>query len=49
MYDVCVDAAGQYRVVQAMRTEVYVTLSGGQKLELYAFTQEILRYWKEYL
>jgi hypothetical protein len=32
-----------------LRTEVSVTLSDGQVLELYAFTDEILKYWKDFL
>lgn len=41
--------AGEFELVQAQRTEVSITLSDGQVLELHSFTQEILEYWKRYL
>lgn len=47
--DIYANAAGDIEVVKANRTEVSVTLSDGKVLELYAFTDEILRYWKSFL
>jgi hypothetical protein len=41
--------AGEFSFVQTHRTEVSVTLSDGQVLELHSFAQEILDYWKRYL
>ena len=47
--DVYVNGEGSIKAVRAVRTEVSVTLSDGQVLELYAFTEEILKYWKNFL
>lgn len=47
--DVYANAAGDTEAVSTFRTEVFVTLSDGHVLELYAFTEEILRYWKTFL
>jgi hypothetical protein len=47
--DVFVNAAGDTEAVRTLRTEVHVTLSDGQVLELYAFTDQILKYWSTYL
>lgn len=47
--DIYVNAAGDTKAVRAVRTEVSVTLSDGQVLELYAFTEELLQYWKNFL
>jgi hypothetical protein len=47
--NVYADEGGRYDFVQTSRTEIVVTLSDGQRLELHAFTTEILRYWKQYL
>jgi hypothetical protein len=47
--DLYANAAGETKVVRTLRTEVSVTLSDGQVLELYAFTEEILQYWKSFL
>lgn len=48
-FDVYSSDAGETKVVRALRTEVSVTLSDGQILELYRFTEEILTYWKQFL
>lgn len=47
--DLYSNSAGDIKAVSAVRTEVSVTLSDGKILELYAFTEEILKYWKSYL
>lgn len=47
--DIYVNAAGNSKAVRTVRTEVSVTLSDGQILELYAFTEAILKYWKNFL
>ena len=47
--DIYVNAAGKTNAVKASRTEISVTLSDGQVLELWAFTGEILKYWKTFL
>lgn len=47
--DIYTNTAGEINVVRAERTEVSVTLSDGKVLELYAFTDEILKYWKSFL
>ena len=47
--DIYTNAAGDIKAVRANRTEVSVTLSDGKVLELYAFTDEILKYWKSFL
>jgi hypothetical protein len=49
LVDIYVNAAGDTKAVRAVRTEVSVTLSDGQTLELYSFTEEILSYWKNFL
>jgi hypothetical protein len=43
------DSAGNAIGVKVDRTEVSVTLSDGKVIELYAFTEEILKYWKAFL
>lgn len=43
------NAAGELKVVHVQRTEVHVTLSDGRILELYAFTDQVLEYWRGYL
>ena len=48
-FDIYVNDAGATSAVNAFRTEVSVTLSDGVILELYAFTEQILRYWKTFL
>jgi len=47
--DIYTNAAGEIKMVRADSTEVSVTLSDGKVLELYAFTHEILKYWKSFL
>jgi len=47
--DIYTNAAGDIKAVRAHRTDVSVTLSDGKVLELYAFTDEILKYWKSFL
>ena len=47
--DIYVNAAGQHKTVAVTRTEVSITLSDGQVLELSAFSDDIFRYWKNYL
>jgi len=47
--DVYANSAGSIKAIKAFRTEIRVTLSDGKILELYAFTQEILRYWNSFL
>ena len=47
--DVYRNDAGEFSFVHTQRTEVSVTLSDGQVLELHSFTEEILEYWKRYL
>ena len=47
--DIYANAAGETKVVRASRTEVSVTLSDGQILELYALTDEVRQYWKIFL
>lgn len=47
--DVYANIAGDLKAVRSERTEVSVTLSDGKVLELYAFTEEILRFWKSFL
>lgn len=49
LVDIYVNAVGDTKAVRAVRTEVSVTLSDGQVLELYTFTEEILGYWKTFL
>jgi hypothetical protein len=41
--------AGEFELVQAQRTEVSVSLSDGQVLELHSFTEQVLQYWRDYL
>jgi hypothetical protein len=48
-FDIYANDTGELKVVQAKRTEVTVTLSDGTSLELYAFTSEVLKYWRDYL
>lgn len=43
------NSAGDIKAVEVERTDVSVTLSDGKILELYAFTEEILKYWKTFL
>jgi hypothetical protein len=43
------NAVGGTHAVISDRTEVSVTLSDGQALELYAFTHEVIGYWKGFL
>jgi hypothetical protein len=47
--DVFVNSTGDTKVVRTLQTEVHVTLSGGQVLDLYAFTDQVLKYWSGYL
>lgn len=47
--EVYANEAGDLKVVSVVRPEVFVTLSDGQVLELYAFTAELLKYWKDFL
>ena len=47
--DLYANRQGELKAVPAHRTEVSVTLSDGRVLELYAFTDAILTYWKCYL
>jgi hypothetical protein len=47
--DVYANTAGDLKAIRSERTEVSVTLSDGTPLELYAFTDEILRFWKSFL
>lgn len=47
--DLYSNSAGEIKAVEAFRTEVSVTLSDGKILELYAFTEEVLNYWKSFL
>lgn len=47
--DVYVNAAGETKIVRTQRTEVHVTLSDGQVVELYGFTDQVLKYWRSYL
>ena len=47
--DIYVNEAGAATAIEVERTDVSVTLSDGQILELYSFTEEILTYWKNYL
>lgn len=49
VYGLYANAAGELKVVPAHRTEVSVTLSDGKILELHAFTDVVLKYWKSYL
>lgn len=44
-----VNEAGGATAIKVERTDVSVTLSDGQILELYSFTKQILAYWKRYL
>jgi hypothetical protein len=48
-YDLYANAAGEVKIVPVHRTEVSVSLSDGTILELYAFTEAVLKYWKSYL
>jgi hypothetical protein len=47
--DVYENSSGKIKPIKTIRTEIRVTLSDGQTLELYAFTHEILRYWNSFL
>ena len=47
--DIYANTAGELKAVRSHRTEVSVTLSDGKILELYAFTDEVLKYWQSYL
>jgi hypothetical protein len=47
--DIYANEAGDTKVAETSRTEVSVTLSDGQVLELYAFTEEVMKYWKNFL
>jgi hypothetical protein len=47
--DIYVNSAGDIKRVKVVRPEVFVTLSDGQVLQLYAFTDQVLRYWKKFL
>ena len=47
--DIYTNEAGSAKAVRVLRTEVSITLSDGKVLELYAFTEEICKYWKTYL
>ena len=47
--DVYANDAGATKLVKVVRSEVSVTLSDGQVLELYAFTAEVMKYWKTFL
>lgn len=48
-FDIYANDIGELKAVQTRRTEVAVTLSDGTHLELYAFTSEVLNYWRVYL
>jgi hypothetical protein len=47
--DIYVNSKGEFKAVRSTRTVVTVTLSDGKLIELHAFTDEILKYWKSYL
>ena len=47
--DVYSDSSGRGILVPSSRTEVSVTLSDKRILELYAFTDEVTKYWRKYL
>jgi hypothetical protein len=47
--DVYFNEAGEPTLKEVERTDVSVTLSDGQILELYSFTEEVFAYWKAYL
>lgn len=47
--DIYADQSGSIKAVPVERTEVTVTLSDGQRLELFLFTRGLLDYWKSYL
>jgi hypothetical protein len=47
--NIYVNSAGAMKALRGVRTEVFVTLSDGQILELHAFTAEVLNYWKTFL
>lgn len=44
--DVYANATGETKMVETRRTEVSITLANGKRLELHAFTDEVLKYWK---
>lgn len=48
-FDIYANDTGELKVLQAKRKEITVTLSDGTSLELYAFTSEVLKYWRNYL
>ena len=47
--DVYTNFDGDIKLVENHKIEVTVTLSDGQSLELYAFTDEVMKYWKSYI
>ena len=47
--DLYSNSAGDIKAIETFRTEISVTLSDGKILELYAFTEEVLNYWKSFL
>ena len=49
IYDIYRNESDQLKAILAERTDLVVTLSDGKKLLLYAFTDEIIAYWKEFL
>lgn len=47
--DFYVSPNGEVQLIESQRSEITVTLSDGQSLELYAFTDQVRKYWKSYL
>ena len=47
--EIYMNDAGDMKMVGVSRSEVSVILSDGQILELYKFTHEVLKYWRDYL
>lgn len=47
--DIYSDSSGRGILVPSSRTEVSVTLSDKRILGLYAFTDEVIKYWRNYL
>ena len=44
--DVYVNSEGDIKLVERLGNDIAVTLSDGNRFELYAFTAEVLKYWK---
>jgi hypothetical protein len=47
--EIYAESGGNGLGVKVERTEVSITLSDGKVVELYAFTEEVLKYWKAFL